>query len=220
MKEAALLLTLSLLAGCDGAGDTPFPNPGTPTETSSFPSPTATVSVSPTPPAVPEEPPPTRGRPAVDCVDGWRTPDRGSRLASEPLKVIRRTISVPGEPVIVDMRYFTGPDSPPSEKGYLASVERWYVKLFSEQDLSFQGRFLVERWEFGSGLSAVAPYDTHGFRSPDWSGFMWNGGDPTRRPYPGLPGRWAGIRYDFVLGGAGLTVPGLPREVRGCLHST
>jgi hypothetical protein len=128
-------------------------------------------------------------------------------------------VGIPGDPVVVDLRYFTGPESPPSEKGYILTIERWYVKVFAEQDHSFQGRFLVEAREFGAGVAAVAPYDTRGFRSPDWSGFQWNQSDPEPRAYPGLPGRWAGIRYDFVRGGAGLDLRGLPPQVSGCLDS-
>lgn len=115
------------------------------------------------------------------------------------------------------MRYFTGPESPPSEKGYILTIERWYVKLFTEADLRFQGRFLIESREYGDGVAAVAPYDSEGFRSPDWSGFQWNEADPEPRAYAGLPGAWSGTRYDFVRGGAGLDLPGLPAEVRGCL---
>jgi hypothetical protein len=115
------------------------------------------------------------------------------------------------------MRYFTGPESPPSDKGYLAVVERWYVKLYTQDDLRFQGRFLVESRDFGDGVAAVAPYDTEGFRSPDWSGFQWQDTEPS--PYPGLPGAWRGTRYDFVKGGAGLDIPGLPAEVQGCLDT-
>jgi hypothetical protein len=63
----------------------------------------------------------------------------------------------------------------------------------------------------------VAPYDTHGFRSPDWSGFQYDEADADKKAYPGLPGTWSGIRYDFVRGGAGLDVPGLPDTVVGCI---
>lgn len=220
MKKAALLLVLSLVAGCDGSDETPFPNSVSPTATTSFPSPTGDVTTSPEPPALPQRPPPTSGPATAACVDGWTTPAAGTPLAAEPIRVIRRTVRLPGEPTIVDLRYFTGPESPPSEKGYLLTIERWYVKLFTPDDLTFQGRFLVERREFGSGVVGVAPYDTRGFRSPDWSGFLWDGGDRRRRLYPGLPGRWAGVRFDFVRGGAGLTVAGLPPQVRGCLDST
>jgi hypothetical protein len=121
---------------------------------------------------------------------------------------------------VVDLRFFEGPESPPSDKGYLLDIRRWYVKAFAKDEQSFQGRFLVESREFGTGLVAVAPYDTNGFRSPDWVGFQFDGGDPEARAYPGLPGTWAGVPYDFVSGGAGLQIPGLPDEVVGCLSAT
>jgi hypothetical protein len=216
MKKRMIVATLLLLAGCDGEPD-PFPDPPSAAPSGSFP-PTPTLA-SPTPPAVPQPPPPTSGDASDTCVDGWRTPRPRSGLASKPLRIIRRTVRLPREPVIVEMRYFTGPESPPSEKGYISTIERWYVKLYSEADLRFQGRFLVESRVFGDGVAAVAPYDTEGFRSPDWSGFQWNEADPEPRAYPGLPGEWRGIRYDFVKGGAGLDIPGLPAEVRGCLDS-
>lgn len=215
MKKRMIVVVLLLLAGCDGGPD-PFSNsPATSTPPSAFPS-TPTLA-SPTPPALPQSPPPTRGRPSETCVDGWKTPPASSALAARPLRIIARTVDVPGEPVIVEMRYFTGPESPPSDKGYIKTVKRWYVKLYSDTDLRFQGRFLVESREFGDGVAAVAPYDTEGFRSPDWSGFQWNEAEPKPRAYPGLPSEWSGIRYDFVKGGAGIDIPGLPAEVTGCL---
>ncbi len=125
-----------------------------------------------------------------------------------------------GDFVVVDMRYFTGPESPPSDKGYILEIDRWYIKLYVESDWSYQGRFIVEQRTFGRGVAAVAPYDTKGFRSPDWTGFQWDSADTTAREYPGLPGRWQGIPYDFVKGGAGLEIAGLPDEVRGCLQGT
>ncbi len=118
------------------------------------------------------------------------------------------------------MRYFTGPESPPSDQGYLLEVQRWYVKVYATNDRSFQGRFLVESRRFGRGLSAVAPYDTHGFRSPDWKGFQYDSADVATRIVPRLPGAWSGIEYDFVRGGAGLNFPGLPDDVIGCLDGT
>jgi hypothetical protein len=214
MKKCMIVVVLLLLAACDGSPD-PFDRPSPPASSSPFPS-TPTLA-SPTPPALPQSPPPTRGRPSETCVDGWKTPSPDSALAARPLRIIGRTVRLPGEPVIVEMRYFTGPESPPSDKGYIKTVERWYVKLYTEADLRFQGRFLVESREFGDGVAAVAPYDTEGYRSPDWSGFQWNEADPALRAYAGLPGEWSGIRYDFVKGGAGLDNPGLPAEVTGCL---
>jgi hypothetical protein len=118
------------------------------------------------------------------------------------------------------MRRFTGPESPPSDQGYALVVERWYIKLYAETDIAFQGRFLVEARTFGRGLAAVAPYDSSGFRSPEWVGFQFDSADTSRKRYPGLPGRWSGIAYDFVRGGAGLKIPGLPDEVSGCLDGT
>lgn len=214
MKKRMIVVVLVLLAACDGGQDPFLTHSPTP---SSSPFPSTPTLASPTPPALPQSPPPTKGDPSDTCVDGWKTPSSDSPLAARPLRIIRRTVRLPGEPVIVEMRYFTGPESPPSDKGYIKTIERWYVKLYTEADLRFQGRFLVESREFGDGVAAVAPYDTEGFRSPDWSGFQWNAADPEPHPYAGLPGEWSGIRYDFVKGGAGLHIPGLPVEVTGCL---
>jgi hypothetical protein len=154
------------------------------------------------------------------CVHGWVTPLEGTARYLQPLGIIRRTTGVTGPLEVVDMRYFEGPESPPSEQGYLLEIQRWYVKLYEKDDPAFQGRFLVEARRFGRGLPAVAPYDTRGFRSPDWIGFQFDSADTTPKPYPGLPGRWEGIPYDFVRGGGGLTFPGLPSEVVGCLDGT
>ena len=134
--------------------------------------------------------------------------------------MIRRTTGVRGPLVVTDMRYFTGPESPPSDKGYLFVVERWYVRLYARRDPAFRGRFLVEARRFGQGVSAVAPYDTGGFRSPDWIGFQYDSADTTPKAYPGLPGEWQGTPYDFVRGGEGLDFPGLPPQVVGCLDGT
>jgi hypothetical protein len=220
MKTLPALVVLALLVACDRSSAELFPNSPSPSSASTVPSPSESPGASPTPPALPKRPPATSGEPSAECVEGWTTPDAGSPLATFPLRVIRRTVRVLGDPVVVDMRYFTGPESPPSEKGYLLEIRRWYVKLYVEEDPTFQGRFLVESREFGAGVAAVAPYDTHGFRSPDWSGFEWDESRPRPRTYAGLPGRWAGTRYDFVRGGAGITLPGLPPQVRGCLDST
>lgn len=218
MKKPAIVLALLVLAACEDPSPELFPNSPSPVSPTTFPS--VSVQPSPTPPALPGRAPPTRGAASEDCVDGWMTPEEGTRLAMFPIRTIRRVVGIPGDPVVVDMRYFTGPESPPSEKGYILTIERWYVKVFSEQDLSFQGRFLVEAREFGAGVAAVAPYDTRGFRSPDWSGFEWTEADPVLRAYPGLPGEWSGIRYDFVRGGAGLMVRGLPGAVAGCMDGS
>jgi hypothetical protein len=213
-----IVVALLLLVACDGEQQGIFPTNSPSPSPSPFPS-TQTLP-SPTPPAIPQPPPPTSGDPSETCVDGWVTPPAGSAVATKPLRILKRTVRLPRKPVVVDMRYFTGPESPPSDKGYILVIERWYVKLYAETDLRFQGRFLIESRQFGDGVAAVAAYDTKGYRSPDWSGFQWNEADPERRSYAGLPGEWAGVRYDFVKGGAGLEIRGLPTEVTGCLEAT
>jgi hypothetical protein len=218
MRTPIVVLALLALVACESspAGSPP---PGT-TPGSSAPT-TVPTTVSPTPPALPADTPPTRGPATPTCVDGWVTPRHDTAGFRRPLGIVRRTTGVEGPLVVVDMRYFTGPESPPAEdKGYLAVVERWYIKLYAEDDLSFQGRFLVEARRFGRGLVAAAPYDTRGFRSPDWRGFQYDAGDTEGRPVEGLPGTWSGVEYDFVEGGAGLEIPGLPDEVIGCLGGT
>jgi hypothetical protein len=212
---SAIVITLALTA-C--TSDDPTAEPSSPPPITPVESPDG--SASPTPPALPEDPPPTEGAASVGCVNGWITPAADSPRFRQPLGIVRRTTGVDGPLEVVDMRYFEGPESPPSDKGYLLVVQRWYLKLFAPEDLSFQGRFLVEARRFGRGLSAVAPYDTSGFRSPDWIGFQYDSADPERRAYPGLPGLWSGIPYDFVLGGEGLTIAGLPEDVVGCLDGT
>lgn len=212
---AVVVVALSL-AACTGDAEPDVP----PTSSAVTPISGSGPTASPTPPALPEEPPATRGPVAGDCVNGWVTPKRGSHRYAEPLRVIRLVTGVRGPLVVVDLRTFEGPESPPSDKGYLLDVRRWYVKAFAEQDLAFQGRFFVESRVFGTGLVAVAPYDTNGFRSPDWVGFQFDSANPLARSYPGLPGRWAGVPYDFVSGGAGLEIPGLPDEVVGCMSAT
>ena len=222
-RPRAVLLTFVLSVSCtSGNGDDD--DVSDPTRLTQPPPVTAVTgpvsSVSPTPPALPDEPPATRGVVDVDCVNGWTTPARGSARFAQPLEVIRLQAGVEGDLEVVDMRFFTGPESPPSDKGYLLEVERWYVKAFAPDDLAFQGRFLVESRAFGDGLVAVAAYDTNGFRSPDWVGFQFDSADTEPRSYEGLPGVWAGIPYDFVAGGGGLQIPGLPEEVTGCLDAT
>jgi hypothetical protein len=169
---------------------------------------------------VPPTPPPTIGPSSPTCEGGWSTPAQGSGLWTTPLAVIRKATGVAGPLDVVDMRTFVGPESPPSTKNYLMDIRRWYVKLYATDDLAFQGRFLVEDRRFGRGLAAVAPYDTSGFVSPAWVGFQYDAEHPKSYSYRGLPGTWAGIAYDFVNGGSGLTLPGLPAQSAGCLDGT
>jgi hypothetical protein len=206
LVRLTLLLPL-LLTAC--SGDVPDGPRGVQAGNEGTASPSAERA---TPATVPQEP--TR------CVHGWITPDPGSRLRARPLEVIRRTMELEDGLVVEEMRYFEGPESPPSEQNYLEVVRRWYVKGFLKAHPSIRGRWIVEQRRFGAGVAAVAPYDTTGFRSPDWLGFQYDSTDPTARAYPGLPGKWSGIAYDFVTGGAGLEISGLPADVVGCLTGT
>lgn len=218
------LLVLGSLGACDRGTDGEAEDPFSHAPASATPSfrgnPSAATKASPTPPAIPKPPPKRRGAKSPTCVRGWITPPRTSPLFTDPLGIIRRTAPVEGDFHVVDLRMFDGPESPPSTQGYLIDIRRWYIKLFVPSDLSYQGRFIVEQRTFGRGVAAVAPYDTKGFASPDWSGFQYDSSDTTARAYPSLPGEWSGIRYDFVKGGAGLTIPGLPDQVQGCLDGT
>lgn len=205
----------TLAAACQGNGGQP-PSSTPP----AFPSGDASpMGATPTPPVVSASPQPKKGEATSTCVNGWKLPAAGSPRFTDPLGLIRRSSPVDGPLQVVEMRYFVGPESPPSEQGYLQDIERWYIKLFAVDDPAYQGRFLVEQRRFGRGVVAVAPYDTSGFVSPDWSGFQWNAADTARHAFPGLPGTWQGIRYDFVNGGEGLTIPGLPEAVAGCLNA-
>jgi hypothetical protein len=210
-------LALVACSGDDGASSSPSattpPPPVSPTVVS-----TAAPSV--TPPSLPEEPLPSSGPASTDCVNGWASPVPRSPEFERAIDVIRRTTGVRGPLTVVEMRSFEGPESPPTDKGYLLVVQRWYVKLFSERDPAFQGRFLVESRRFGDGVAAVASYDTSGYGSPDWVGFQYDSTDLEARAYPGLPGTWEGIPYDFVRGGGGIEIPGLPQAVIGCLDGT
>jgi hypothetical protein len=200
-----------------------FPN-SAPSATPAFTPPASPSMTSPTPPTVPAREPTTKGQATDSCVEGWVTPPRDSPMFTDPLGIIRRTSPVDGDLVVVDMRVFVGPESPPSvgdsAKGYLQDIRRWYIKLYAADDLTYQGRFLVEQRTFGRGVAAVAPYDTEGFSTPDWVGFQYDSAKPWSKAYPALPGTWSGEPYDFVRGGAGLTNPGLPDEVVGCMKGT
>jgi hypothetical protein len=217
-----VLLVAFALASCDGAND----GAAAPGATTSSPLITAVSppasQVSPVrPPEPPAKPPPTKGPSSASCIDGWVTPPEGDALYDVALRVLRNATAWRGTFVVTDMRYFTGPESPPSpDKGYLRVVQRWYVKGYMRNEPALQGRFLLERRRFGSGLAAVAPYASRGWDSPDWIGFQLDTVDPAPRSYPGLPGTWSGIPYDFVEGGQGVRIPGLPADVLGCLDGT
>lgn len=221
---AVAIVTSIVLAGCDRGGDPPDAGVFTSVPTSTTPAASDAFSPSaaaPASPSIGSEPTVMSGAPSSSCIEGWRTPQRGTPMFTDPLGIIRRTAPVGGEFVVVDLRMFVGPESPPSpDKGYLQDIRRWYIKLFVSSAPGYAGRFLVESRLFGRGVAAVAPFDTRGFSSPDWVGFQWDSTDTEARAYPGYPGRWQGVPYDFVRGGAGLEIAGLPDEVVGCLDGT
>jgi hypothetical protein len=139
-------------------------------------------------------------------VKGWQTPERGSPLRSAVLNMLRTR---PGERFVVDeMRYFVGPeDADVVDRS--GNVERWYVKAYSELEPRRRQRWLVRRAALGSGIDAVAPYDSKGYGPSVW-----------RRP----DARDESLADPFERP-CGQTRPGekcmgLPREVLGCLAGT
>jgi hypothetical protein len=221
MPAAVLVVGLTFalaLSGCTKAIPEPSGSPSS--EAPYTPPPGPSPGSSPTPAATPAGQLPVSGPASSSCVGGWRAPKRGTALYSLALRVIQSTVPVKGTVIVVEMRYFVGPESPPSEKPEIRRIQRWYVKLYAAKDIRYQGRFLVESRIFGIGVAAVAPYDTRGFSSPDWTAFQYDSGDTTPRVYPGLPGRWEGHPYDFVNGGQGVRVRGLPDKEIGCLSGT
>jgi hypothetical protein len=155
------------------------------------------------------------GEAAPNCVEGWDALGAGTELYEEGLDLIRVQMGIEGEFVVDEMRYFLGPDVPWIIEPHFDVVRRWYVKASLADDPVFRGRWLLEyRDEDRRGISAVAPYNTVGYQSPDWRGFA---GDGPPRKAPGLPGRWRGIEYDFVTGEGDSGNRGLPAEVEGCM---
>ncbi len=145
-------------------------------------------------------------------------PQPGTARRREALDIIRGQMGVSGLFVVDEMRYFEGPELPNILEPRPPVVRRWYVKAFLQSRPTFRGRWIVEkRTSIIKGISGVAPYDTHGFESPDWRAFEGEG-PPTS--YPGLPGKWSGINYDFVTGEGDSGFPGLPKENIGCLDGT
>ena len=205
------LLALALLSSCADEPGAPGPKAASPRGPSPAKSPFREGVEAPTA--------------TVACVNGWIIPTEPEQREL-PFHVIRRTMQVDGEFHVVDIRYFEGPEGPPTPKPYLSHVDRWYVKAWLKGDPSFRARWLIEERSFGSAVAAVAPFDSEGFRSPDWVAFQYEGEDAERRSYPGLPGTWSGTPYDFVSGRDPATgkpafrFPGLPPEVSGCLTDT
>lgn len=183
--------------------------PGTaPTTSSTAPPTTAPTTTAPA----------GAGEPGPGCVNGWITPAPGTALRAKALDILRSGMGVTGELRVVDMRYFTGPEVPWIVAPRPPLVEWWYVKAQLVDDPAFQGRWLIaKRSAAVEGIAAVARFDTTGYRSPDWRGFIGDSDAP--RAIEGLPGTWVGIEFDFTTGEDGET-PGLPDENLRCLDGT
>lgn len=137
---------------------------------------------------------------------------------NEGIAILGGTMGRAGPWTVTEMRSFTGPDSPGVIEPRFDIVERWYIKATPTDDSAFRGRWLIEkRTDEIVGVSAVAPWDSFGYESPDWTGFIGEGPPQT---YIGLPGQWAGIPFDFVTGEGDSGQPGLPPEVVDCLVGT
>jgi hypothetical protein len=187
----------------------PSPSPPPPTATA-IPLPTAPPSPSPSFPAA-------FGTPSPGCVFGWISPQQGSIEYDEALAILSAQMGVEGSWTVTEMRYFVGPEVP-----WILSnpnpVERWYVRAALVDDPNFRGRWLIEkRSEEVMGVAAVAPWESFGYESPDWTGFV---GEGEPQNYLGLPGQWSGRPYDFVTGEGDSGNPGLPDAVVDCLLAT
>jgi hypothetical protein len=187
------LLLVGLVGGCyeEPVAITTYP-PGETPPSSGQPAPSA---------------PPTSGAATVDCVNGWRTPEVDTPEYDDALSILTDELGNDGQWHLDALRYFT--DS--------SDVPRWYLRGALANDANFRGRFLIEARGEDAFVAAVAPYESSGFQSPDWTGFI---GDGEPQTYLGLPGQWSGTPYDFVSGAGGTGEPGLPADGVGCMSDT
>jgi hypothetical protein len=181
--------------------------PVAPTSAKPAPGPADNVLAATAPDATPPGPASTSpGAASATCVKGWSTPERGSSLRGVALDMMRVR---PGERFVVEeMRYFVGPEDA-EVLGARGDVERWYVKASTETEPRRRQRWLVRRAKVGSGIDAVAPFESTGYGPRTWRRPDANDpslADPFERPCQGTkPG-------DRCMG--------LPREVLGCLAGT
>jgi hypothetical protein len=146
------------------------------------------------------------GAPSETCIHGWTSPGRGSPLRKAALDMMRERNSE--RFVVLEIRYFRGPEDaevmgPPRE------VERWYIKARSASRRGRAQRWLVRRAAVGSGIDAVAPFDSTGYGPGIWrrpDALDESLSDPFQRP------------CDRAR--AGEKCMGLPRQVLGCLQGT
>jgi hypothetical protein len=218
MRRGASMLFL-LLAACAGPADIadgPTPQPTVLPTPTDAPEPQAPASPTDTEPTLP--PTPATASPSPGCVNGWLSPPPDSPEYEEGLEILSGYMGTEESLDVAEMRYFTGPDAPWIIEPHYEVVERWYVKAALADDPDFRGRWLLEkRTDRILGVSAVAPYQSEGYASPEWFAFV---GDGPPTAYPSLPGMWSGIAYDFVTGEGDHGQPGLPDEVVDCLAGT
>ena len=147
-----------------------------------------------------------RGSPSDTCVQGWVRPRAGSKLRKAALDMLRQQR---GERfVVLEMRYFVGPEDA-EVIGPQRQVERWYVKARSLADRSRQQRWLLRRAAVGSGIDAVAPFDSTGYGPGTWT-----------RPDAVDQSTADPFQHPCDLARAGPRCMGLPRAVLGCLQGT
>lgn len=226
LRTAAALAALLSLAGC-GTAATPSPAPTPTPSLAPTPSPTLTPTATPTPspsptptlaPSASPSPTVAAGLPSPDCINGWTNPPEGSAERAEGIEVLSNYMGLTAPLDVVDMRYFVGPDPDWIIEPRFEAVEHWYIKATLSTDPTYAGRWLVEkRDEQRLGVSAVAAFETVGYESPDWRGFV---GEGLPREVEGLPGLWGGINYDFVTGEGDGGFPGLADSQAGCLTGT
>ena len=218
---ASVALFSCIVAGCDqkllglhsGDDESPAPTsatfqlaPAVPAPRPA-PGPADNVLATTAPDATSPSPvPSTPGGASATCVNGWTTPERGSALRGAVLDMMRVR---PGERFVVEeMRYVVGPEDA-EVLGLHGDVERWYVKATTETEPKRRQRWLVRRAKIGSGIDAIAPFESTGYgpgiwRRPDASDPSL--ADPFERPCQGSK--------------PGEKCMGLPREVLGCLAGT
>jgi len=140
------------------------------------------------------------------CVNGWVSPERGSSVRGAVLDMMRVR---PGERFVIhEMRYFVGPEDA-EVVGVRGDVERWYVKASTEQEPRRRHRWLVRRAAVGSGVDALAPYDSTGYGAGIW-----------RRPDAADESLADPFEHPCQGTAPGDKCMGLPREVLGCLAGT
>ena len=121
-------------------------------------------------------------------MDGWNTPDVGSSEYDDALGILGDQLGVDGPWQLAAMRYFGGTDD----------VLRWYVRGAMATAANLRGRFLIEARAEDAGVVAVAPYESSGFQSPDWTGFI---GDGEPQTHLGVPGHASGDPHHYRSAG-------------------